>query len=162
MIRRENKNGRLLRSFADRVGFTAVNTRWTGGSGPTYFRSTSTGSHRTRVDYVLLPQSGYAAVHSCDVLLNEGLRLQHTKTMLTFLVDHVPLRVRLLGTPYLGPRDKRTRRRIDQAALALDAQQAAKLAKGDAVLLELHEFLEQHPAEEAAYAAARDEASKPR
>ena len=44
----------------------------------------------------------------------------------------------------------------------LDAQQAAKLAKGDAVLLELHEFLEQHPAEAAAYAAARDEASKPR
>ena len=45
---------------------------------------------------------------------------------------------------------------------SLDAQQTAKLAKGDAVLLELHEFLEQHPAEAAAYAAARDEASKPR
>ena len=53
-------------------------------------------------------------------------------------------------------------RRKQEAGSALDAQQTAKLAKGDAVLLELHEFLEQHPAEAAAYAAARDEASKPR
>ena len=53
-------------------------------------------------------------------------------------------------------------RRKQEAGAALDAQQTAKLAKGDAVLLELHEFLEQHPAEAAAYAAARDEASKPR
>ncbi len=53
-------------------------------------------------------------------------------------------------------------RRKAEAGAALDAQQTAKLAKGDAVLLELHEFLEQHPAEAAAYAAARDEASKPR
>ena len=35
------------------------------------------------------------------------------------------------------------------------AQQTAKLAKGDAVLLELHEFLEQHPAEAAAYRSRR-------
>ena len=53
-------------------------------------------------------------------------------------------------------------RRKQEAGAALDAQQTAKLAKGDAVLLELHEFLEQHPAEAAAYAAARDEAGKPR
>ena len=42
------------------------------------------------------------------------------------------------------------------------SETASAHAKGDAVLLELHEFLEQHPAEAAAYAAARDEASKPR
>ena len=121
---RENRNGRLLRQFVDRVGMVAINTWWKGGSGHTYARMDEQGMNvrKSRVDYILVPMQLYGSVCTCEVLQDIGVRLQNTRTALTYMVDHAPVRVRIRGRPYEGTGEASKVRRLDRTQLSLDTQ----------------------------------------
>ena len=115
----ENKNGKLLRTTAERHGMVLINTWDPDGCGPSYFHNANeNGVHtvrHSRIDYILLPSSVMGLVKSVRSMVGMGVILQ-TGNPTGFPKDHVPISMEIHWPPVAT--NSRQTTKVDMDALA--------------------------------------------